>query len=191
MKSKTRHVSPKKQLVIGFILYVVMILSMSLMGVFSSKTVYAIVVMTFGWVPLGVSLYWLIQIVSKLSWTKRSGTVTSSKVIHEINTLETSMYPIPRYVPIIGYKYHIGGKLFTSTKMSALSHDFRFDMESEAISLQQMFSVKDNIDVWTHPNEPENSIIVQGCSRDKIITMLGYAFIGVLLIGVSIFILNY
>ena len=182
MKIKS-HISPQKQLLLSLILYLSMIVLMVLMGMFPVTVLYGSIFIGLGFIPFAVSLYWTYNIIEKRLWIKYSGIVTSSEIFNEVNTLETSGYPVERYIPVIGYKYYMRTKMFTSKKLSALDNDFRFDTETEAKAIQQRFLIGKNIGVWVHPKDPSKSIIIQGCSKDKKKSIVGYAVIGCLLFG--------
>lgn len=96
-----------------------------------------------------------------------------------------------KYTPDIQYKYYVDSKMYISNDLSPIYNDFRFFLEQDAQKMLRDFPVHKDIEVWTHPKKPSQSIIIQGCSKEQTITMISYAVIGIILLGIGVFILAY
>jgi len=161
------------------------------MNIFSDNVFYGNIFIGLGIFPLLTSLNSTYNIIKCRSWAKQSGTVISSKAVSETIPLQIDFMSVKRYRPVINYKYYIDSKMLTSTKLSPIDNDFRFDLEQDTKKMLKLFSVGENIDVWVNPKKTSQSIIVQGCSKDKGMQIFGYVIIAMLLFGVGLFVMTY
>ena len=179
------------QVIISIVLYLAIVFIMVLLNIFSDNVFYGNILIGMGLFPLITGLGWTYMIIRCRSWVKQSGTVTGMKVVIETIPLQIDFMSVKRYTPVISYKYYTDSKILTSTKLSPIDNDFRFDLEHDAKKMLKLFSIGDDIDVWVNPKKTSQSIIVQGCSKDKGIQIFGYVIIAVFLFGVGLFVMTY
>lgn len=178
-------------IIISIGLYLGMIFLMFWTNIFSDNVFYGSIFIGLGIFPLSLSLSWAYTIMKCRSWVKYSGTVISSKVISEIIPLQIDFMSVKKYTPAISYKYYIDSKMFTSTNLSPIDNDFRFSLEQDVKKIIKYFSKGGDIDVWVNPKKKSQSIIIQGCSKDKGTQIFGYIIIAVLLFSIGLFIMKF
>ncbi len=158
---------------------------------FSDNIFYGSLFIGLGITLLLISLRWIYNIMQYRSWTRCSGVVIDSKVIDDIIPFQMDFMSIKKYIPAIQYQYVIDSKMHTSTQLSPIDNDFRFNMEQDAKKIIERFSKGENIDVWVNPKNNSQSIIVQGCSKEKGIQIFGYIIIAMLLFGIGLFVMTF
>jgi hypothetical protein len=139
-----------------------------------------LILVCLGAIPVSVSLYWLFLSMQTYRWMHIKGSVKSSEIFEREPGTIRGAYPF--YKISITYFYEYNGKKYVSHKIGILNNDFTFYKYDKAAKFLNKLIQNETINIWINPHNPEESILVQGCSHEKTKHILGYFFFGTLLV---------
>lgn len=112
-----------------------------------------------------------------LNWPQVPGTITQAEIKKDYDT-DAEGFTTTSYVPEIQYQYQVGGKEFTNQRISFGGTRTYSSIKKAEEALSQ-YPVKSPVSVYYKPDNPEESVLVQGTKGTMTLIIVGAVFIGI------------
>jgi len=93
-----------------------------------------------------------------LSWPSIEGEISHSAVLYQTNT--TDRTAAPTWKADIAYRYKVGGRNYSSSRISIL--DFASSSTSRAENIVSRYPDKSTVQVYYNPTDPSDSVLEPG-----------------------------
>ena len=112
-----------------------------------------------------------------LNWPKVPGTITEAEVRKDYDT-DAEGFTTTTYVPEIKYQYQVGGEEFSNQQIS-FGGTKTYSSSKKAEEALSQYPVNGSVSVYYNPENPEESVLVQGTKGTMTLIIVGAAFIAI------------
>jgi len=167
---------------ISFIVTSIVVVILFILKLIDTDSILEIMVASIGLAPIFVSFYLIYIIYLHTKWIKHKATVVSINIVSKATEAGDKFIGQGDIVPIIKYTYTIDGKQYMSNRLGVFENDYGYELDKDIDDFINKYFSKKEVTMWFNPKKPSESILLQGCSKTKLTTIVGYILIGLFII---------